>query len=418
MPRRKVLLVAYHFPPIQGSTGTLRTVAFSRYLRQYGWDVCILTITAMAYEATAAENESLVPDHVRVERAWGLDAKRHLSIRGKYPRAFALPDPWQSWIIGSYLKGARILKSWQADVIMTTYPIPSTHVIGYLLQRKFRLPWVAEFRDPMLQPTFPRNRWERCVFARIEQAAFSHAAEIVVTTMGCKRMYAERFPGTNGDKITVVSNGYDPVAFSKIRASPREEPNHFVMLHSGLLYPHERDPTAFFRAVQSISRRGLFDHIQVEFRFRASGNDKNYIDAVEKLGIAPWVRILPRLPYANALQEMISADGLMLFQAKTCNDQIPAKAYEYLYCRKPVLAFTDRHGDTAKLLESVGIRSIADLGDSADIEVVLERFLEELTLGTAFVVAEHDSRRYSREALTGELSQVLERAIASHKLCQ
>ncbi len=78
MPRRKLLLVAYHFPPIQGSTGISRTVAFSKFLRDYGWDVCVLTIQSKAYENVATENETLIPPHVQVQRAWGLDTRRSL----------------------------------------------------------------------------------------------------------------------------------------------------------------------------------------------------------------------------------------------------------------------------------------------------------------------------------------------------
>ena len=158
MTHRKVLLIAYHFPPIQGSTGTSRTIAFSRYLKDNGWDARILTIRTDAYEDTSSENEDLIPPHVRVERAWGLDTRRSLSILGRYPMILALPDRWQSWIVGGFFKGSKIIQSWRPDIIMSTYPIASAHAMAYLLQRRFRLPWVAEFRDPMLQPNYPTTR--------------------------------------------------------------------------------------------------------------------------------------------------------------------------------------------------------------------------------------------------------------------
>ena len=68
----------------------------------------------------------------------------------------------------------------------------------------------------------------------------------------------------------------------------------------------------------------------------------------------------------------------MLFQADNCNDQIPAKTYEYLYAQKPVLGFTDPEGETGKLLHSVGIRSVAKLEDSAEIENQIMTFVNQL----------------------------------------
>ena len=414
LPHRKLLFIAYHFPPFQGSTGATRTVAFSKYLKQYDWDVCVLTIQPSAYENTSSENESLIPQWVKVERAWGFDSRRSLAIRGKYPRLLGLPDRWQSWIVGGFVKGSRIIKSWKPDLIMTTYPIPSAHVIGYLLYRKFHLPWVAEFRDPMLQPNYPVNTWERKAFAKIEQLAFTYAEEVVVTTGGCKQMYLDRFPITS--KISMISNGYDPEMFAEIPSTPgATSSDGLVLLHSGLLYPHERNPTPFFNAIQSLSQSGFLADIKVEFHFRASGNEEDYLQTVKRLGIDSWVRILPRIPYAKALEEMTNADALMLFQADNCNDQIPAKTYEYMYCRKPILAFTSPAGDTAKLLSSVGVRNIAKLEDSAAIEKELQVFLRQLQIGKAFIVSNDDVRRFSRKALTGDLSRVLTRALSSTK---
>ncbi len=410
LPRRKLLFIAYHFPPIQGSTGTTRTVAFSRYLKQYDWDVRILTIRPTAYDDVSNDNETHIPPWVKVERAWGLDTRRSLAVKGRYPRLLALPDRWQSWIAGGFVSGSRIIKTWKPDLIMTTYPIPSAHVIGYLLHRKFQLPWVAEFRDPMLQPNYPLNQWERKAFTRIEKLVFANAAEIVVTTDGCKRMYLDRFPGVS--RLSVISNGYDPEMFAEILSTPGTTSSvGLVFLHSGLLYPHERNPTAFFNAVQTLSRCGFLTDKKVEFRFRASGNDVRYVQTVKDMGIDRWIRFLPRIPYTAALAEMVNADALMLFQADNCNDQIPAKTYEYMCCRKPILAFTDPAGDTGKLLDSVGVRNIAKLDDSAAIEKQLKIFLEEIQAGKAFIVSKADAGRFSREALTGDLSRALTRAL-------
>lgn len=412
MSRRKLLLIAYHFPPIQGSTGTSRTVAFSKYLQDYGWDVFVLTIQAKAYEDIAAENELLIPHHVKVQRAWGVDARRSLSIVGKYPQFLALPDRWQSWVLGGFISGSRIIRTWSPDVIMTTYPIPSAHAIGWSLNRKYGIPWVAEFRDPMLQSDYPTGKWERWAFAKVEKQVFANAKEIIVTTDGCRQAYLDRYPALSESNVTTVSNGYDPDIFDSIplAAAPKKT-DTMVLLHSGLLYPSERNPTAFFKAVRSLQDTGFMETTKVEFRFRASGNEEEYFKAISNLGIDSCIRILPRIPYAEALEEMRTVDALMIFQASNCNNQIPAKVYEYMYCQKPIIAFTSPEGDTGQLLRSVGIRNIAHLENINEIREQLMTFLLQLQRGNAFIVSKNDALRFSRKSLTGKISEVLTRAI-------
>ena len=415
MDRRKLLLIAYHFPPIQGSTGTTRSIAFSRYLDESDWDTCVLTISPGAYENISGENEKLIPSYVRVERAWGIDTRRTLSVFGRYPRFLALPDRWQSWVLGGYFRGLTVIKDWQPDVIMSTYPIATAHLIGFLLSRKFGLPWVAEFRDPMLQSNYPRNVQERWAFKKIEGLVFRNASRVLVTTDGCRQLYLDRYSQFDGNHISTISNGYDPTIFPDHKQSDLDEHNdRLVLLHSGLLYPHERNPTEFFKAISDLLTSRFFDQHHIEFRFRASGNEEQYCQMVDALGIAGVVRFLPRLSYQKAVEEMLSVDALMIFQADNCNDQIPAKVYEYLYAQKPILGFADPAGETGKFLSSVGINSTAKLENRSDIAVTVRSFVRDLESGEAFVVPQSEVRRYSRQSLTRDLARVLEKSLNKH----
>lgn len=415
MQFRKVLLIAYHFPPIQGSTGTIRTVSFAKYLRRFGWDVQVLTIRPEAYEDVNQDNAELIPSHVSVHRAWGFDARRSLGVLGRYPLALAIPDRWQSWIMGGVLKGRQVIRSFSPDILMTSYPIPSAHVIGYLLQRYCGVPWVAEFRDPMLQANYPTHPWERRAFEKIENLVVSSAKRIIVTTEGCRQMYLDRYPSLRPSSILSISNGYDPEAFENIQShsAHTRDPHRLVLLHSGLLYPNARNPQSFFEAICALKDRGLFQQFKVEFRFRASGHELEYKRQIQELGIESEVRILPRLSYAAALQEMAAVDALLVFQAQNCNQQIPAKVYEYMRCQKPILALTDPEGETGQLLRSVGVQSIALLEAKDEIQRAVEQFIEQLSSGTAFVVSESDAARFSRESLTADLDRALREAITN-----
>ena len=412
-PRNKrLLLIAYHFPPIQGSTGVARSLAFCRYLHRSSWDVRILTVHPRAYENTTPGNSTAIPDNIGVSRAWCFDTRRSLSIMGKYPILFAIPDRWQSWIASGYFLGRHIQTAWKPDVLMSTYPIPSAHVIGYLLHKRSGIPWVAEFRDPMLQPNYPSDQKLRWAYSKIESRVFSWASQVVVTTDGCNSAYVDRYSDFGAERITTIPNGYDPAAFLPPQNSIQTgKSNRLLFLHSGLLYPHERNPTAFFHAVRSLMSSGLLNAEDIEFRFRGSGHADLFRPTVSKLGIESLVTFLPSVSYIQAIEEMRQADILMLFQADNCNNQIPAKVYEYFYSRKPILGLVDPTGETGMLLRGEGIPYIAKLEDRESIEKTIVKVLSDLEGGNPFVIPSQHLSRYSRENTAKQLSDVLDRCL-------
>lgn len=410
--RRKLLLIAYHFPPFQGSTGVHRTLAFAKYLNEYGWDVTVLTAHPRAYPEVNEANCASIPAHVRVVRAFALDTQRHLSLFGRYWSRLAVPDRWQSWVLGGVVSGLRIIRSWRPDAIMSTYPIASAHIIGATLQRMSGLPWIADLRDPMAQDGYPSDQRVRRAYLSIERAIFSRARRVTVTSAGTAALYRERYPHYPSDAIVVIPNGFDEQAFAHLPnpAEPREQPSNsrLQFVHSGLLYPKERNPTAFFDAVAELRDEGRLDATAVEFVFRGSGHEAQYQQQLQQLRLQGLVELRPAIPYAEALREMAGADACMLFQASNCNQQIPAKLYEYLYCRKPIFALTDPVGDTGQLLAELNISPITPLDDKQQIKAALPEYIRRLQQQQVAVPRVEQVMRYSRRTLTQELASLLE----------
>lgn len=410
---RRLLLVAFHFPPIQGSTGVTRTLAFAKYLREHGWEVTVLTAHPRAYPEIRIENLETIPNYVNVIRGFALDARRHLSIAGRFPLSLATPDRWQSWILGGWLAGKRIIKQWKPTAIMSTYPIASAHRLGFLLHRWSRLPWVADFRDPMVQEGYPEEPQLYKAYERIENEVFLHASKILVTAEGTAELYRNRFPSLANEKIVVVPNGFDEELFPKIdRPPPIARVKRKVLLHSGVLYPSERDPTQLFHAIAELRDSGALNPEDVEFRLRATGFDNTYAPIIRDLKIDHFVTLLPPIPYRDALKEMGAVDGCLVLQARNCNYQIPAKVYEYLYCGSPILGLTDPSSDTGLLLREFGIRHIAPLDDRGQIKNELLSFLEAITARTITTPSRQQILKYSRRTLTEKLATALSAAAA------
>lgn len=414
--KHSALFIAYHFPPLQGSTGTTRTLAFARYLRDWDWRVHVLTVTPDLYPQIKEANYADIPEYVDVIRAKALDSQKHLSIRGRYSLLLATPDRWQSWIFAGFFAGLKAIRKHRPNVIISTYPIASAHCIGYLLSKFTGIPWVADFRDPMAQPNYPPQRLVHWSYRKIEKMVFGRAARVITTAPGTTELYRERFPHYPPDQIITIPNGFDPEMFTGIdanttpMAAAHERP--CVLLHSGLLYPEERDPTQLFAAIQELQNEGKLSATTVQIHFRAPGNEASYQNCLEHLGITSIVKLLPSVPYQAALREMFTADGLLILQTSNCNQQIPAKIYEYLYCERAILGLTDPVGDTAQLLKQLGVPYLARLDSKEEIKVALLEFVAAIKSDSAFRVPKAQTMKFSRRERTAELAKVLDSVIA------
>jgi len=296
-----------------------------------------------------------------------------------------------------------LIRSWRPQAILSTYPIPSAHHIGHALHRLSAVPWIADFRDPMLQENYPREPMLRRAYERIERAAFKHADRVTVTTPGTAELYRARYGAAAQSRIQVVPNGFDEELFRNLAdsagaAEPRTS-SRIKLLHSGLLYPHERNPENFFQAMAELLGAGQLRADDVEVVLRASGNEAEYGKRIEQLGLSRVIQLLPSIPYRDALTEMLRADACLLFQADNCNQQIPAKVYEYLYVGKPILALTDPRGDTGQLLANVGVPHVAALEDKAAIKRSLVDFVAAMKSGQVPQVPRKTVMSYSLQEL-------------------
>jgi hypothetical protein len=143
---------------------------------------------------------------------------------------------------------------------------------------------------------------------------------------------------------------------------------------------------------------------------RASGNDAYLNELVRAEGIEDIVSLEPSIPYRAALEEMQRADGLLVLQAANCNYQVPAKLYEYLRARRPILALTDPQGDTAAVLRAAGVDSIAPLDSKDAIRRTLAAFLEQVRDRRAPLPSAAAVAACSRRARTAQLAAVLDAA--------
>lgn len=379
MTTRTILMVAYHFPPLAGSSGIQRTLRFVQQLPAFGWNPVVLTAHPRAYERTSDDLLADVPAGVEVVRAAAWDTARHLSLGGRYIGAMARPDRWMSWRFDGVRQGMDLIRRHRPAAIWSTYPIATAHEIGAALQRRSGLPWIADFRDPMAQEGYPADPLTWQAYRRIEEHALLNAAASVFTTPGAAAEYGRRYPA-GAPRIRVIENGYDEETFERsgqLQGSGPLVPGALTLLHSGVVYPSERDPTQLMQALAHLHARGAITPQRLRIRFRAAVADGLLRELAAAHGVTDYIELAPAVPYREALAEMLRADGLLVMQASNCNAQIPAKLYEYLRAGRPIVCLSDASGDTAGALRAAGVRDSADLARADEIAALLERFVRE-----------------------------------------
>jgi len=413
----RVLLIAYHFPPCGFSSGLQRTLCFSRDLREHNWSPLVLTVHPRAYATTRTDQMAQIPPDIPVRAAFALDTTRHLGFHGRYAGCMALPDNWVSWLPGAVAAGIQMVRKYRPKVLWSTYPIATAHLVGLCLHRIMGIPWVADFRDPMTEEDpltsqrFPGNKRLWKVRRWIEEQTIQHCARAVFVTPSSLEIHRSRYPNIAA-RMVVIGNGYDEENFAAAEsiAKPQQTGHgQLLLLHSGVLYPGpDRDPTAFFAALASLRKQGKIDGEMLQVRLRATGYDEYYRQRIHEHGVEEIVSLDPVVPYQDALAEMVTADGLLVFQGRTSNPAVPAKLYEYLRARRPIFALVDSEGDTASVLRRASVGTQVPLDHAETIEKGLVQFLAEVRNGTSPLPARDVIEEHSRKSKARQLAGLLD----------
>jgi len=256
----KVLMIAYSFPP-SGMSGVYRTLGFIKHLPENGYHPTVLTVPEDSYPVKDYSLLNDVSEEVGVVRIpyWGAKTQRFFTKKEKViakKRSSAIkaiikwtsiPDNMNRWIPNAYFAGKKIIKRENIDLIWSTSPDASTHLIALLLKRKFGLPWVADFRDPWISP-FINNKsllWKK-LNESLESRVINKADRMVTISGKLKEDLISRYPKINSEKILVITNGFEEEDFRGKKYYPTDK---FTITDTGRFYG-KRTPLPFLSALK------------------------------------------------------------------------------------------------------------------------------------------------------------------------
>ena len=403
-------MIAYHFPPIQGSSGVHRTVQFARHLPEFGWEPLIVTVHPRAYPEIGKDWFGGLPESVVIKRAQAFDSARHLSFRNRYLDLTAVPDRWVTWWPHGVFACLELIRKYKPSVIWSTFPIASAHLIALTVQRLTGLPWLADFRDPMIQERQPAPGITRKAYQWIEQKAIEHASSAVFVTQSALTHHEQKYPFQPCGFWQLLENGYDESLFQIGESIPKKATQRktIKLLHSGILYSKGRNPIALFEALKAFAGNGT---LPVELILRSAGTQIDLEQKVVSMGLEETVKIEPPVSYDEAILEMVNADALVLFQGPEFNKQIPAKAYEYIRAGRPILALVDQNGETARFLNSWDGVYPCDISSPGSIGEALGQLIKALRKGQHPKRRTDKVERLSREHITSRLALVLDQLV-------
>jgi glycosyltransferase involved in cell wall biosynthesis len=395
----------------------LRTLKYVRYLDDCGWRVTLIAPTTDAYSIVDPRLEKQLPSSLRVVRTRWLNTKRHFALFGAYPSILAVPDVWLGWLPWGVAAGRHVVNNDRPDVIYSTSPFATAHLIAFRLARVSRLPWVADFRDPWFEdtpePGAPAGRLYRRIDRFLERSVVERCAHVVTSTTQLAEHLRKRYPYLPREKITTIENGYDDADFQGISTSGERRRERFAIVHAGSINAEFRDPRPLFRALGRAIDKGKVDRHRVEVRFLGSGayGQSEAIRAeLAMTGLQEQIEFTARLPYDETLRQIGRADLLLLLQASADTVAlVPAKLYEYLRARKPVLALV-YPGATSEVLSATGGGWAVDPRDEAALEDTIVRAYRAWVDGSleAHAATLDSLRRFDRAELTKRLAHLFE----------
>ena len=367
MPKR-ILVATYYWPPA-GGPGVQRWLKTAQALKQLGHDVEVLTVDP-AYATYPLRDESLTAEaegitvHSTRARDW-FGTYQKLTRRKEVPfSGFAnqagkpgpiqrlsrwvrgnlfIPDPrrgWNPYAVAEALKRHAINPY---DLVVTSGPPHSSHLIGLELQRR-GLRWWADFRDPWTDIYYYRmfypSAWARRRDTELERSVLERAERVLTVSDDLKRLLASKLNGDSG-KFLVVPNGYDPADF----VADAPVPNNPVrtLVYTGTLtldYPLE----ALYTALRTYCRQ--HGALKLVFAGRPAQEAK---DALESLAreLPLSVEFKGYLPHAESVALLQGADALLLLIPELPNNRgiLTGKLFEYLGSGRPIWGFGPVDGD-------------------------------------------------------------------------
>ena len=429
---KRVLIISYYWPP-SGGSGVQRWVKFAKFLPQEGWQPVIYTpenpelttIDNTLEEEIPAEAE-IIKTHITepygIYRKFFGDGKNatqgevnpinsqkknlkqkiSMLIRGN----LFIPDPRCLWISPSVKFLKKYLRKHPVDIIVSTGPPHSMHLIAEKVAGATGLPWIADFRDPWTRMFYFKHlglgRWAERRHKALEKSVLDNADTIVAVSP----LVQEEFQAMTATNVELITNGYDEEDFEQVV----EPDGYFNITHTGL-FASDGNPETLWKVLadKSMDDKEFAGMLRIRL---AGKNDRQITDAIENAGLASSLRDVGYVDHQRAVREQKNASVLILPLRKEPEYRatLPGKLFEYLASGRPVLGIGQTDGAMARILNSTKAGVVFDWDDEASVRKYIDMCWEQFKDGTLKAATENIGQ-FSRRALTERMATLMDSLI-------
>ena len=419
----KILLITYYWPPAGGS-GVQRWLKFIKYFSCFGIDPIVYTVENPNY---AVEDKSLlseVPADLQVlrEPIWEpnnvlsrfKNNKKNQSAgflnpdpsfiqrQMHYIRAnYFIPDARKYWIRPSVRKLSAFLKENPVDVIISTGPPHSVHMIGAELKRISGVKWLADFRDPWTNIDYfhnlPLTEGARKKHHELESKVLTEADAVLVVGKTMREEFIDRNQNTY-----VISNGFDQqVVRGEVAMDAKFSISHIGMMNA------DRNPKIFWQALRELIDENEDFSRDLSVKLIGKCDDEVY-QSVETFGLNEYVNFVAYVAHKDVLKFQRSSQLLLLAvnNVPSSRSVITGKIFEYLQSKRPIIGIGPVDGDLAEILNETEAGKMVDFDDLLSLKNTLAEYYEAFKAGQLLSRTKNIDR-YHRKNLTKELATIL-----------
>ena len=423
--KKRALIITYYWPPA-GGPGVQRWLHFVKHFKEFGIEPVVYIPENPHYplldESFALEipldleiikhpikepyrlaslfskkKTQRISSGIITKKKPSLLEKVLLYIRGNY----FIPDARVGWVDPS----VQFLKSYLADnpvdIIITTGPPHSLHLIGLKLKEIVNKPWVADFRDPWTTIHYHKSLRLTAASERkhkqLEAAVLRSADRLVVTSPSTKK----EFEVITDTPIAVITNGY-----GETKNIVKNLDTNFSMAHIGSLLS-ERNPAVLWKVLSEIAAKNEF--FKSDFRLKLAGAvSEDVIASIKSFHLEDNVEVIGYVSHNEALQLQHNAQLLLLVEMNKPETRsiIPGKLFEYLAARRPIIALGPNGSDMAAIILETNSGYFFTYQEA---ELLKNQILSYYTLykDNRLLLGASDIQQFSRKELTRKMAQLL-----------
>ena len=283
-------------------------------------------------------------------------------------RRLLVPDENVPWSTIATPFAIRLVRREGIDVVLTTSPPPSLHLLGATVKRTTGAAWVADLRDPLT--SHPHRRGYESRLARVKESTVGGVGRLVASQadaiVAASEPIAEEMRALEPKgKVVTIANGCD---FDDFAGLEHHTSDRLRITHAGHFHG-KRDPRPFLRA---LAESGLND-VVVRFAGDFRVADREYAEA---LGLGDRVELLGEVSRRRSLELQRDSDVLLLLIPESGGrgkDVLTGKIYEYLAAERPILAAVPPDGAAAQLVREAGAGVVVP---SDDVEGLRDALLD------------------------------------------